>query len=100
MVFWRFLVHWTGSDYGAPYGHFVPYDFVSGIFGGSAFLTAAWVMLRRHNCEVHRCWRLGRHVVEGTGHHVCRRHNPEGSITAEHVRQRYHLYIGSRPGKG
>ena len=100
MILWRFLVHWTGSDYGAPYGRFVPYDFLSGIFGGSAFLTGAWVLVRKNNCEVHRCWRLGRHPVEGTGHRVCRRHNPEGRITAEHVRERYHLYLGSRPGKG
>lgn len=26
--FWHWLVHVTGCDYGAPYGHFVFYDLI------------------------------------------------------------------------
>ena len=98
-------MHWLWFHAGLSNGNSSWYLFPSG--WGSIIipplLTAApivWVLLRRHNCEVHGCWRLGRHKVEGTGHMVCRRHNPEGNITAEHVRERYHLYIGSKPGKG
>jgi hypothetical protein len=35
---------------------------------------------RRHNCEVARCWRLGRHDT-AAGHTVCRRHMPGGAPT-------------------
>jgi hypothetical protein len=57
-------------------------------------------VVRQHNCEVHRCWRLGRHVVEGTGQKVCRRHHPEDHLTAAGVREKYHLYLGDKPGRG
>ena len=101
------LLHWLGIDdvSGAAYA------FWSG-FGGIVvppLLTAVpivWVLLRRHNCEVHRCWRLGRHETDA-GHHVCRRHHPDGHLTAEdvktaeaQVRERWHLYLGKQPGKG
>lgn len=96
MNIWYFLVHWTGSDYGAPYGHFVPYDFLSGVFGGSAFLTAAWTMARKHNCHARWCLRLGRHEYydERTGltHNLCRKHHPDHpgskSMTAEQITNR------------
>jgi hypothetical protein len=94
------LQHILGID--NPAGRW--YLFLSGAFFVLVLITGqaanAWIGARRHNCEVHGCWRLGRHAVEGTGHRVCRRHNPEGKITAEHVRERYHLYIGGKPGKG
>lgn len=99
MAAWHFLVHWTGSDYGAPYGRLIPYDFLSGFFGGSVFLTAAWALVRRSNCEVHRCWRLGRHLT-AAGHRVCRRHHPDGHLTAAGVREAHHLYLGGKPGRG
>ena len=79
------------------------YGFWSG-FGSDlselAIVGALAAMVRQHNCEVHRCWRLGRHVVEGTGLRVCRKHHPEGHLTAAGVRQRYHIYLGGKPGRG
>ena len=68
--------------------------------GELAIVGALAAMVRQHNCEVHHCWRLGRHVVEGTGLRVCRKHHPEGHLTAAGVRQRYHLYLGGKPGRG
>jgi hypothetical protein len=46
---------------------------------------AAWYWHR--NCHVRRCWRLGRHPVDGTPYITCRRHHPRipSEVTAEHV---------------
>ena len=79
------------------------YAFWSGAgsdIGELAIVGALFAVVRQHNCEVHHCWRLGRHVVEGTGLRVCRKHHPEGHLTAAGVRQRYHLYLGGKPGRG
>lgn len=50
-----------------------------------AVLGALAGLLRKHNCETHRCWRLGRHAafdaVNGTTHTFCRKHHPRGSIS-------------------
>ena len=85
------------------------YAFYSG-FGSiivPPVLTAVpitWVLLRKHNCHVHRCWRIGRQAVEGTTFVVCRKHHTKGKPTAEHIhqvhRQRAHLYLGAKPGRG
>lgn len=95
----HWLAHFLGTDNlsGAYYGFWSGFGSDLGEF---AIAGALLGVLRRYNCEVHGCWRLGRHAVEGTGHRVCRRHNPEGRVTAEHVRERYHLYLGGKPGKG
>jgi hypothetical protein len=78
------------------------YGFWSG-FGSDltefALVGALLGMIRAHNCEVHRCWRLGRHVT-AAGQHVCRRHHPDGHLTAETVREAHHLFLGKRPGRG
>ena len=95
------LLHWLGVDdvSGAAYA------FWSG-FGSiliPPLLTAGpvmWVLLRKHNCHAKGCWRIGRHPVEGTGYVVCRRHHPDEKPTAAHIRERHHLYLGGKPGKG
>lgn len=78
------------------------YGFWSG-FGSDlaelAIIGGLVTVYRRHNCEVHGCWRLGRHRTEA-GHMVCRRHHPDGHLTAEAVRAAHHLYLGKQPGKG
>jgi hypothetical protein len=79
------------------------YGFWSGFgsdLGELAIVGGLVAVARRHNCHVHHCWRVGRHPVEGTTFVVCRRHDPSGTVTADDVRRRYHLYTGSRPGKG
>jgi hypothetical protein len=79
-LIWHWLVHVTGSDYGAPYGRFVPYDFVSGTGGillvSGSILSVPYTTWRRHVCHEPWCWRLGRHPVEGTPFASCRRHHP------------------------
>jgi hypothetical protein len=79
------------------------YAFWSGAgsdIGELAIIGALLGLLRKHNCHVHRCWRVGRHPVEGTPFTVCRHHDPGGPVTAADVRKKYHLYLGGKPGRG
>ena len=94
------LAHFFGFDNGQ--GNAAHYLFWSG--AGSDIAELAIVgglvtIVRKHNCEVHRCWRLGRHVT-AAGQNVCRRHHPDGHLTAQGVRERHHLYLGKGPGRG
>jgi hypothetical protein len=88
---WHFLVHWTGSDYGEPYGHFEPYDFLSGI-AGLSLLGLLLNQLRKWNCGTRWCWRIGRHnftdPTTGITHVLCRKHHPHHPgkpVTLEHI---------------
>jgi hypothetical protein len=81
------LLHWltvhTGSSNtpGAP----ANYNFWSGFgsdLGELALIGGLVAIYKRHTCHVHRCWRIGRHQVEGTPHVVCRKHHPDGHLTA------------------
>ena len=69
---------WTWHD---PDG----YNFISGPLADITLLGGAYAILRRHNCHVKGCPRIGRHPVEGTSYVVCRRHHPDESPTAEDV---------------
>ena len=81
------LLHWlavhTGTiNEGGPY-----YGFFSG-FGSDlseiAIVGGLLTMVRRCNCEVKGCWRLGRHQT-AAGHHVCRVHHPDDPLTHQDV---------------
>lgn len=74
---WEAL-RWTWHD---PDG----YNFVSGPLADITLLGGAYAILRRHNCVVKGCFRIGRHPVTGTNHIVCRKHHPRDSPTAEQV---------------
>ena len=95
----HWLSHFLGLDnLSGPY-----YGFWSGFGSDLSELAIAGGLigvLRKHNCHVRWCWRVGRHPVEGTPFVVCRRHHPDGPVTAKDIRERHHLYLGSRPGKG
>jgi hypothetical protein len=69
---------WTWHD---PDG----YNFISGPLADITLLGGAYAILRRHNCHVKGCPRIGRHPVEGTSYVVCRRHHPDESPSAEEV---------------
>jgi hypothetical protein len=92
------ILRWLGlDDPGSPF-----YLFYSGLgsdLSELAILGGLIAVYRRHNCEVHRCWRLARHAT-AAGHHVCRRHHPDGHLTAQSVREAHHLHLGGKPGKG
>ena len=90
------MSHFFGID-GASW-----YNFYSGVFGvlifGGGLLWNGWVNARRHNCHVRSCWRLGR--FPAGEYQVCRRHLPGPHPDARTVSERYHLYLGGKPGKG
>ena len=60
------------------------YNFVSGpladITLGTAFLSWLYLFLRKHNCHVHRCWRLAWHPHPVHGHPVCKKHHPHAKL--------------------
>jgi hypothetical protein len=57
------------------------------------------LLWRHNNCHQPQCWRLGRLPVEGSQWKTCRHHHP-APPGRETIRQRYHLYAGSKPGRG
>jgi hypothetical protein len=88
-VFQHWLAVHTGTvNEPGPY-----YGFWSG-FGGILerlveLSVIAAILLRRHNCEVRGCWRIGRHDT-AAGHNVCRQHHPDGHLTAATVVTQHH----------
>jgi hypothetical protein len=69
---------WTWHD---PDG----YNFISGPLADLTLIGGGYAILRRHNCHVKGCLRIGRHLVAGTTYVVCRKHHPDESPTAEQV---------------
>lgn len=76
----HFLSHWLGLDNASG----SLYLFWSGILGDFGLLGVLTSTMRKHNCEVHRCWRIGRHRTDA-GHAVCRKHHPDDKLTADAV---------------
>jgi hypothetical protein len=67
------------------------YGFWSGVgsdIGEIAIVGGLFAIVRRHNCEVRRCWRVGRHTT-AAGHAVCRKHHPDDHLTAEQVSEQH-----------
>ena len=51
----------------------------SGMFSNLTIFAAVIVFYRKHNCHVHRCWRIGSHKAvdaNGVEHVVCPVHHP------------------------
>jgi hypothetical protein len=69
---------WTWHD---PDG----YNFISGPLADITLFGGAYAILRRHNCHVKGCLRVGRLQVPGTPYIVCHRHHPHEKPTAEQV---------------
>ncbi|MEU6572665.1 hypothetical protein [Streptomyces sp. NPDC046805] len=80
MAFWHFTLHVLGLD-DASGGWYLWW---SGIVGDITLIGAAWAIIRRHQCEVHHCWRIARHAT-AAGHKVCRRHHPDSHLTAADI---------------
>lgn len=81
-VWWWVEVHSGTVNESGPF-----YGFWSGFgsdLGEVALIGGLLTVVRRHNCEVRGCWRLGRHQT-AAGHHVCRVHHPDDHLTAEQV---------------
>lgn len=74
------------------------YGFWSGFGSDLAYIGIIWALVKRHNCHVRWCWRIG--LYPAGEFRVCRRHHPEGAPSPQRVAERYHLYLGRKPGKG
>ena len=85
-------LHWLAVHTGSVSTETGPYyNFWSGFgsdLGEATLITAVVVsmyhVIRARNCEVHRCWRIGKHTTAG-GHRVCRLHHPDDHLTAQDV---------------
>ena len=90
-VFAPHFIPWIIGVYPVPGGTSPFYQFWSGFY--IVVLSAAssgW--LRKQNCHVNWCWRLGRFPVADGQFYVCRHHSPDPAIhhkkvTAEHIAQ-------------
>jgi hypothetical protein len=83
---WMWFLHFTGSDN----ENSTNYGFWSGFgsdLGEAAIFGGLIALYRKHNCHLHRCWRIGRHPLEGTPYVLCRHHHPQvpRRVTAEHL---------------
>jgi hypothetical protein len=80
----HFLEHFFGLDnLSGPW-----YGFWSGVGSDISEITLfgiLWTILRKHNCEVKKCPRIGRHAT-AAGHKVCRKHHPDDKLTVEAVK--------------
>lgn len=80
MPVWHWLVHFFGVDDGAPYGHWVPYNFWSGVAGSFLVGMLVWTTLWWLNGTCHAspwCLRRGRHPAAGGTFSLCWKHHPE-----------------------
>ena len=81
-VWWWVEVHTGTVNESGPW-----YGFFSG--AGSdlselAILGGLVSVVRKQNCEVRGCWRIGRHQT-AANHHVCRVHHPDDHLTHQDV---------------
>jgi hypothetical protein len=70
------LLHWLAVHTGTVNEPGPYYGFWSGFgsdLGEVALLGAVLGAYRKHNCHEPRCWRMGRHIVDGTP--WCNRHH-------------------------
>lgn len=68
----HFLYHWLGLDNASG----APYLWWSGFFGDMTIFGAAVGIYYKHTCHDPHCFRIGKHVYEGTPY--CTKHHPEG----------------------
>jgi hypothetical protein len=93
---WLPLQHWLAVHTGTVNEPGPYYGFFSGAgsdLGEVTLLGGLIVLVRRHNCEVKGCWRLGRHQTAAQ-HNVCRRHHPDDHLTTGDVHAAHHAAQG------
>lgn len=74
----HWLSHWLGLDNGSG----PVYLWWSGAGADLGMLGAAYAVVRKLNCEIHGCPRLGRHLTAAQNR-LCRKHHPDGPLTVE-----------------
>jgi hypothetical protein len=113
---WSPLQHWLAVHTGTIDEGGVYYGFWSGFgadLGEVTLITTVglgvYTGVRRANCHVKGCWRIGHHPLEGTPYHLCARHHPDvptdGATHAEilehhhRLREAAHLRDPSEPAQ-
>lgn len=81
MVSW--LLHWLGVD-DVSGRWYALWSGAGSDLGEIAIIGGLISVVRKHNCEVHKCWRIGRHQT-AANHNVCRRHHPDDPPTHQDV---------------
>lgn len=88
-MIWSALLHFFGVEPRTPS---TAYNAWSGILSDvSEFAIIGFLIdhVRRMNCQVTGCYRIGHFPVDGTPFKVCRAHHPQvptdGPITVEHI---------------
>lgn len=87
-------MHWLQAFFGFTSGagnqdHYLFWSGAGSDLGELAIIGGLISIYRRHTCEVHHCWRLGRHAT-AAGHVCCRRHHPDGHLTAAGITAAHH----------
>jgi hypothetical protein len=87
LAVWHWLVHFLGVDYGVAYGHWIWYNFWSGVAGsflvGAVVVGSSWYL--NHTChDSWRCLRYGRYEAAGGMFRLCRHHHPDLKGTRPH----------------
>lgn len=88
MSWWHWIIVHLSQETGTSNASSRAYDFWSGFGSDIGEVTLVGVVLstlRRYNCGIQGCWRIGHRGVGTTGHVVCRRHHPDPAPTYEQV---------------
>ena len=89
--------HWLLNFFGISNLSGYGYGFFSGIgsdLGEVVLIGAIIAVYRKHNCHAQGCWRISRHVVDGTPWVVCRKHHPvinDKAPTADQIAEDHRL---------
>jgi hypothetical protein len=106
-LFFGAVRHWvalhTGVIHGGPDQY---YNFWSGFgsdLGEATLITAValgvYTGVRRVNCHVKGCWRIGRHALDGTPYVLCRHHHPAvptAGASHEHILDQHRKAMTAR----
>ncbi len=94
------ILHVVGNYLYAFFGLFgsgAAYAFWSGPGSDISELAVAGTivgLLRSRNCEIHGCWRIGRHM-SAANQRLCRKHHPEEHLTVEQAHKAHHLALAA-----
>lgn len=87
------ILIWFGVTNGS--GHaYLAWSGAGSDIGEITIIGGLAMVLRKHNCEVSGCWRLGRHDT-AAGHTVCRRHHPDGAPTHADIVAAHHAALAA-----
>lgn len=90
MTWWHVIQHWLAVHTGTVNESGPFYGFWSGFgsdIGEVTIVGGLVVMVRQHQCQAHRCWRLRFHTT-AAGHAVCKKHHEQvhgGPLTLEDI---------------